>query len=142
MRKRLASVPEEKEDGAEPLPTPPSQLEDQPGSPMDENASLPSLKTRNKPTVEATLRRIKPQVTAYPASRGFSLVFLSVVLPFSSRFWLLAFCFGCEPAEEKTSADSRLRFLLNMLEMKMRLPWNFCHVSVIRCCRRSLLMYS
>ena len=34
----------------------------------------------------------------YPASRGFSLVFLSVVLPFSSRFWLLAFCFGCEPA--------------------------------------------
>ena len=41
-------------------------------------------------------------------------MFLSVVLPFSSRFWLLAFCFGCEPAEEKTSADSRLRFLLNM----------------------------
>ena len=78
----------------------------------------------------------------YPASRGFSLVFLSVVLPFSSRFWLLAFCFGCEPAEEKTSADSRLRFLLNMREMKMRLPWNFCHVSVIRCRRRSLLMYS
>ena len=61
----------------------------------------------------------------YPASRGFSLVFLSVVLPFSLRFWLLAFCFGCEPAEEKTSADSRLRFLLNMREMKMRLPWNF-----------------
>lgn len=65
MHKRLASVPEEKEDDAEPLPTPLSQLEDQPGSPMDENASLPSLKTRNKPTVEATVRRIKPQVTAF-----------------------------------------------------------------------------
>ena len=50
----------------------------------------------------------------YPASRGFSLVFLSVVLPFSSRFWLLAFCFGCFCAEEKTSADSRLGFLLSM----------------------------
>ncbi|KAM7438381.1 hypothetical protein ABFA07_012094 [Porites harrisoni] len=64
MHKRLASVPEEKEDDPEPLPTPPSQmqLEDQPGSPLDENASLPTLKTRNKPTVEATLRRIKPQV--------------------------------------------------------------------------------
>ena len=35
-------------------------------------------------------------------------MFLSVVLPFSSRFWLLAFCFGCAPAEEKTSADSNL----------------------------------
>ena len=52
--------------------------------------------------------------TDYPTSRGFSLVFLSVVLPFSSRFWLLAVCFGCFCAEEKTSADSRLRFLLNM----------------------------
>ena len=62
----------------------------------------------------------------YPASRGFSLVFLSVVLPFSSLFWLLAFCFGCFCAEEKTSADSRLGFLLSMREMKMRLPWNFC----------------
>ena len=61
----------------------------------------------------------------YPASRGFSLVFLSVVLPSSSRFWLLAFRFGCFCAEEKTSADSRLRFLLSMREMKMRLPWNF-----------------
>ena len=61
----------------------------------------------------------------YPASRGFSLVFLSVVLPFSSLFWLLAFCFGCFCAEEKTSADSRLGFLLSMREMKMRLPWNF-----------------
>ena len=61
----------------------------------------------------------------YPASRGFSLVFLSVVLPFSSRFWLLAFCFGCFCAEEKTSADSRLGFLLSMREMKTRLPWNF-----------------
>ena len=50
----------------------------------------------------------------YPASRGFSLVFLSVVLPFSSRFRLLAFCFGCFCAEEKTSADSRLQFLLSM----------------------------
>ena len=28
---------------------------------------------------------------------------LSVVLPFSSRFWLLALCFGCFYAEEKTS---------------------------------------
>ena len=49
-------------------------------------------------------------------------MFLSVVLPFSSRFWLLAVCFGCFCAEEKTSADSHLRFLLNMREMKMRLP--------------------
>ena len=54
----------------------------------------------------------------YPASRGFSLVFLSVVLPFSSRFWLLAFCFGCFCAEEKALADSRLGFLLSMREMK------------------------
>ena len=53
-------------------------------------------------------------MVCYPASRGFSLVFLSVVLPFSSRFWLLAFCFGCFCAEEKTSADSRLGFLLSM----------------------------
>ena len=53
-------------------------------------------------------------VPIYPASRGFSLVFLSVVLPFSSRFWLPAFCFGCFCAEEKTSADSRLGFLLSM----------------------------
>ena len=41
-------------------------------------------------------------------------MFLSVVLPFSSLFWLLAFCFGCFCAEEKTSADSRLGFLLSM----------------------------
>ena len=41
-------------------------------------------------------------------------MFLSVVLPFSSRFWLLAFCFGRFCAEEKTSADSRLGFLLSM----------------------------
>ena len=41
-------------------------------------------------------------------------MFLSVVLPFSSRFWLLTFCFGCFCAEEKTSADSRLGFLLSM----------------------------
>ena len=41
-------------------------------------------------------------------------MFLSVVLPFSSQFWLLAFCFGCFCAEEKTSADSRLGFLLSM----------------------------
>ena len=41
-------------------------------------------------------------------------MFLSVVLPFSSRLWLLAFCFSCFCAEEKTSADSRLGFLLGM----------------------------
>ena len=41
-------------------------------------------------------------------------MFLSVVLPFSSRFGLLAFCFGRFCAEEKTSADSRLGFLLSM----------------------------
>ena len=41
-------------------------------------------------------------------------MFLTVVLPFSSRFWMLVFCFGCLCAEEKTSADSRLRFLLSM----------------------------
>ena len=41
-------------------------------------------------------------------------MFLSVVLAFSSQFWLLAFCFGCFCAEEKTSADSRLGFLLSM----------------------------
>ena len=56
----------------------------------------------------------KKETKYYPTSRGFSLVFLSVVLPFSSRFWLLAFCFGCFCAEEKTSADSRLGFLLSM----------------------------
>ena len=46
---------------------------------------------------------LKVACRGYPASRGFSLVFLSVVLPFSSRFWLLAFCFGCFCAEEKTT---------------------------------------
>ena len=50
----------------------------------------------------------------YSASRSFSHVFLSVVLPFSSLFWLLAFCFGRFCAVEKTSADSRLGFLLSM----------------------------
>ena len=35
-------------------------------------------------------------------------------LCFSSLFWLLAFCFGYFCAEEKTSADSRLGFLLSM----------------------------
>ena len=59
------------------------------------------------------IRKLKPSLN-YPASRGFSLVFLSVVLPFFSRFWLLAFCFGCFCAEKKTSADSRLGFLLSM----------------------------
>ena len=52
------------------------------------------------------LARFLREKSGYPASRGFSLVFLSVVLLFSSRFWLLAFCFGCFCAEEKTSADS------------------------------------
>ena len=37
----------------------------------------------------------------YHTSRGFSLVFLSIVLSFPSRFWLLAFCFSCFCAEEK-----------------------------------------
>ena len=55
-------------------------------------------------------------------------MFLSVVLPFSSWFWLLAFCFGCFCAEEKTSADSRLGFLLSMREMKMRLMSNFVDI--------------
>ena len=41
-------------------------------------------------------------------------MFLSVVLPFSSRFWLVAFYFGFFCAEEKTSGDSRLGFLLSM----------------------------
>ena len=44
---------------------------------------------RNYPTTAT-----KTSLKKYPASRGFSLVFLSVVLPFSSRFWLLAFCSG------------------------------------------------
>ena len=56
----------------------------------------------------------RQSVILYPASRRFSLVFLSVVLPFSLRFWLLAFCFGCFCVEEKTSADSRLGFRLSM----------------------------
>ena len=77
------------------------------------------------PTQEKRIRDLETPEGFYPASRGFSLVFLSVVLPFSSRLWLLAFCFGCFCAEEKTSADSRLGFLLSMREMKMRLPWNF-----------------
>ena len=47
-------------------------------------------------------------------AEAFPFVFLSVVLPFSSRIWLLAFCFGCFCAEEKTSADSRSGFLLSM----------------------------
>ena len=41
-------------------------------------------------------------------------MFLSVVVPFSLRFWLLAFCFSSFCAEEKTSADSHLGFLLSM----------------------------
>ena len=66
-------------------------------------------------------------------------MFLSVVLPFSSQFWLLAFCFGCFCAEEKTSADSRLGFLRDENAVTMEF---LGHVSVIRCRRRSLLMYS
>ena len=50
--------------------------------------------------IPITQTEVSPLVD-YPASRGFSLVFLSVVLPFSSRFWLLAFCFGCFCAAEK-----------------------------------------
>ena len=34
-------------------------------------------------------------------------MFLSVVLPFSSRFWLLAFCFGCLNREENGSTTLR-----------------------------------
>ena len=79
-----------------------------------------------KPSGSGDESEVTHKINTYPASRGFSLVFISVVLPFSSRFWLLAFCFGCFCAEEKTSADSRLGFLLSMREMKMRLPWNFC----------------
>ena len=56
---------------------------------------------------------VQHEIFHYPASRGFSLVFLSVVLPFSSLL-------------EKTSADSCLGFLLSMREMKMPLPGNFC----------------
>ena len=34
-------------------------------------------------------------------------MFLSVVLPFSSRFWLLAFCFGCFCAEETETTKTK-----------------------------------
>ena len=65
IHKRLESLPEEKENGAHTAPPSQMQLEDQSGFPTDENASLPSLKTHNRPTVEATLKRIKQQVTSF-----------------------------------------------------------------------------
>ena len=43
----------------------------------------------------------------YPASIGFSFVFPSVVLPFSSRFWLLAFC--TETTKTKREQPKRQR---------------------------------
>ena len=90
----------------------------------------------------------------YPASRGFSLVFLSVELPFSSRFWLLAVCFGCFCAEEKTSADSRMRFLLNMrcrylqdlggnhTKLSEKMQWNSCATKTKETCKRERLASS
>ena len=64
MHKRLESVPEEKEAEPVPLPTPPSQVqqEEQAGSPTEDKKCLPPLKTHNKLTAEATLKKTKPQV--------------------------------------------------------------------------------
>lgn len=64
IHNRLLSVPEEKEDEPEPLPTPPSLVpeEDQAESPTEDKTSLPPLKTQTKTSVEVILRKIKPQV--------------------------------------------------------------------------------
>ena len=59
-------------------------------------------------------------------------MFLSVVLPFSSLFWLLAFCFSCFCAEEKTSADSHLGFLFEHVRNENAVTMEFLgHESVI-----------
>ena len=67
MHKKLESVAEEKVTEPEPLPTPPSPThqQDLTGSPTVEKASLPPLKAHSKPTVEAVLKKIKPQVSIH-----------------------------------------------------------------------------
>ena len=61
-------------------------------------------------------------------------MFLSVVLPFSSRFWLLTFCFGCFCAEEKTSAENPFRIPVGHARDENAVTMEFLgHVSVIRC---------
>ena len=78
-------------------------------------------------------------VHEYPASRGFSLVFLSVVLPCSSLFWLLAFCFGCFCAEEKNLCRQPFGVPVEHARDENAVTMEFLgHVSVIRCRRRSL----
>lgn len=64
MHKTLESVPEEKEAVPELRPTPPSQIyqQDLALSPTVEEASLPPLTVHSKPTVEAVLKKIKPEV--------------------------------------------------------------------------------
>ena len=65
------------------------------------------------------LRRSSPTLLAEAFPLCFSALYCHSLRGFGcSRFVLVA--------EEKTSADSRLGFLLSMREMKMRLPWNFC----------------
>ena len=75
MNKRLESVPEEKEADPEPLPTPPSQVqqEDQASFPTEDQASLPPLKSQSKPSVEAILKQMKPQVNHCHLSKNKSL---------------------------------------------------------------------
>lgn len=65
MHKTLESVPEEKEAVPELRPTPPSQIyqQDLALSPTVEEASLPPLTVHSKPTVEAVLKKIKPEVS-------------------------------------------------------------------------------
>ena len=70
-------------------------------------------------------------------------MFLSVVLPFSSLFWLLAFCFGCFFAKGKDLCRQPFGIPVEHARDENAVTMEFlCHVSVIRCRRRSLLMYS
>ena len=64
MHRKLEPVPEEKEMESEPVPTSPSQVqqEDLAGSPTEDKNSLLPPKAHNKPTVDSVLKKIKPQV--------------------------------------------------------------------------------
>ena len=70
-------------------------------------------------------------------------MFLSVVLPFSSRFWLLAFCFGCFCTAGKDLCRQPFGIPVEHARDENAVTMEFLrHVSVIRGRRRSLLMYS
>lgn len=64
IHKKLEPVPEERETEREPLPTSPSQVqqEDLAGSPTEDKNSFPPLKAHNKPSVDSVLKKIKLQV--------------------------------------------------------------------------------